>query len=86
MAPKWDTLSKHGIHDYHKKNELLYAARQPISVLEQIQGCTTMESHKKRVQFSTLFQVLSDGRPMTEFVSRFKVYQFLDVPDLPHMH
>jgi hypothetical protein len=36
MAPKWDTLSKHGIRDCHKKNELFYAARQPPSVLDQI--------------------------------------------------
>jgi hypothetical protein len=86
MGLKWDTLSKLGIRDCHKKNELLYAARQPLSFLEQIQGCTTIESHIKRVQFSTLFQVLCDGRPMTEFLSRFKLYEFLGVPDLPHMH
>jgi hypothetical protein len=37
MAPKWDTLSKHGVRECHKKNALLYASRQPTTVLEQIQ-------------------------------------------------
>jgi hypothetical protein len=30
--------------------------------------------------------MLRDGRPMSEFESRFKVYDFLFVPDLPHVH
>jgi hypothetical protein len=86
MAPKWDTLSKHGMRESHKKNALLYASRQPTTILEQIQGCNTVESSKKRVQLATLFSILCDGRPMTEFVSLFKVYDFLSVPDLPQMH
>lgn len=55
MAPKWDTISKHGSREIHKKCMLLYIARCPTTVIEQIQGCTIVESHRKRVQFATLF-------------------------------
>ena len=58
----------------------------PLSILNQIQGYIAAKSHKKMIQFSTLFQVLCDGRPMIEFLSRFKLYKFLVVPNLPHMH
>jgi hypothetical protein len=30
--------------------------------------------------------MLRDGRPMSEFESGFKVYNFLSVPDLPRIH
>jgi hypothetical protein len=40
----------------------------------------------QRVQLATLFQLLSDGRPMVEFEARFKLYDFLSVPDLPQQH
>ena len=63
MAPKWHTLLQH-TREHHKQNLLLYATRQPLSVLEQIQGYNSLESKKKWVQFATLFQILSDGRPM----------------------
>jgi hypothetical protein len=86
MAPKWDTLNKHGQRECHRRNALLYAARQPTTVLEQIQGCSTMESRRKRVQLSTLFSILCDGRPMPEYVAREKLYEFLNVPDHPSMH
>jgi hypothetical protein len=49
MAPKWDTIFKHGLRDCHKKRTMLYASRRPTYVLEQIQGCNTMESRRKRV-------------------------------------
>lgn len=86
MAPKWDTISKHGQREIHKKCMLLYAARGPMTVAEQIQGCSTAESRKKRVQFATLFQLLAGGRPMTEFEARFELYEFLEVPELPRKH
>jgi hypothetical protein len=34
MAPKWDTIFKHGLHDCYKKKMLLYAVRRPSNVLE----------------------------------------------------
>jgi hypothetical protein len=40
----------------------------------------------QRVQLATLFQLLSDGRPMVEFEARYKLYSFLTVPDLPLQH
>jgi hypothetical protein len=45
-----------------------------------------MESKKKRIQFATLFILLSTGRPMIEFEARFELYELLAVPNLPHMH
>jgi hypothetical protein len=86
MAPKWDTIFKHGQRDCHKKKTLLYATRRPTTVLEQIQGCNTVESGRKRVQFATLFAILSAGRPMQEYKSREELYQFLNVPECPSMH
>ena len=87
MAPKWDTISKHGQQEIHKKCMLLYAARRPVSVAEQIQGCSTAESRRNvRVQFATLFQLLVGGRLMTEFEARFDLYEFLQVPELPCKH
>ena len=86
MAPKWDTISKHAQREIHKKCMLLYAARGPMTVAEQIQGYSTAKLRKKRVQFATLFQLLSRGRPMTEFESRLELYEFLNVPNLPRKH
>ena len=86
MASKWDTISKHGQREIHKKCMLLYAAHAPASVVEQIQGCSTLESRKKRVQFATLFQLLAGGRLMTEFEARCDLYEFLGVPNMPHKH
>jgi hypothetical protein len=40
----------------------------------------------QRVQLATLFQMLTDGRPMNEFENKFKIYDFLDVPDFPRVH
>jgi hypothetical protein len=70
----------------HRRNMKLYAAKAPTSVLEQINNCTSLEAKKKRVQFATLFQLLSDGRPMLEFQSRVALYKLIGVPDLPSAH
>jgi len=45
MAPKWDTISKHNTQNIHKKCMLLYAPHRP-TVIEQIQGCNSIESAK----------------------------------------
>ena len=86
MAPKWDTISKHGQREIHKKCMALFAARGPQSVGELIQGCSTAESKRKRVQFATMFQLLASERPMTEFEPRFELYEFLNIPELPRKH
>jgi hypothetical protein len=47
MGPKWDTVQRHGKRVCHVKNTELYAQRRPTTMLEQIQGCNTLESRKK---------------------------------------
>jgi hypothetical protein len=47
MGPKWDTINRHSRRICHVKNTELYATRRPSTVLQQIQGCTTLESRKK---------------------------------------
>ena len=64
----------------------LYAVKSSTSVLEQMNHCTTLEARKKRVQFATLFQFLSDGRAMVEFQSFLALYKLLHVLDLPAAH
>jgi hypothetical protein len=47
MGPKWDTVRRHAKRICHVKNTELYAQRRPTTVLQQIQGCNTVESRKK---------------------------------------
>jgi hypothetical protein len=47
MGPKFDTVKRHAKRICHVKNTELYAARRPTTVLQQIQGCSTLESRKK---------------------------------------
>jgi len=86
MGPKLFTLQTHEKRKRHKKNMLLYAAKQPTIVLEQFNSNNTIESRKKHVQLATLFQLLNEGRPMAEFSSRLVLYELLAVLDLPKMH
>ena len=86
MAPKWHTLLQHDTKERHKQNLLLYAARQPLSILEHVQGCNSLESKKKWIQFTILFQIFFDGRPMCEFFSCSSLYEFLHVRNMPPSH
>ena len=86
MAPKWNTLNCHCLRKCHVKNSLLFATRRPTSIMDQIQGCASVETHKKWVQFATVFILLCSHRPMTEFVGRFDLYKFLGLLDLPTFH
>ena len=86
VGPRLNTLKRHAKRKSHKTNMLLFAAKRPTRVLQQINHCNSIESKGKRVQFATLFQVLSNGRPMLEFETRFKLYSFLGLPNLPTMH
>jgi hypothetical protein len=47
MGPKWDIVQRHMKRICHVKNTKLYAQRRPTTVLQQIQGCNTLESRKK---------------------------------------
>lgn len=86
MGPKLYTLQTHEKRAKHKRNMVLFAGKRPTTVLQQMNSNNNIESKKKRVQLATLFQVLSDGRPMAEFTNRFALYELLVVPDLPRMH
>ena len=86
MGPKWHMLLSHDGRTKHKKNMLLYASRRSTSVLEQVNQNNSLEAKKKRVQLATLFQVITDGRPMSEFSSKLGLYELLGVPDLPRVH
>ena len=70
----------------HRKNLRLYAARPPATILEAVNNCTSIEVTRKRVQFATLSQILSECRPMLEYESRLSLYELLKVPNLPHTH
>jgi hypothetical protein len=82
---KWHTLLPHDGRTKHKKKKLLYASRRPTSVLEQVNKNNSIEAKRKHVQLATLFQVLSDGRPMAEFCSKLALYELLGVPNLPRV-
>jgi hypothetical protein len=46
----------------------------------------SLERKKKKVQFASLFHLLSDGRPMSQYELFEPLLSFLDVPNMPHMH
>lgn len=79
-------MGKHGQRECHKKKALLYVARKPISIFDQVQGCSTVESRKKRIQFASLFVILCSSRPMLEFSDRYDLYKFFEMPNCPKMH
>jgi hypothetical protein len=54
MGPKWDTVRRHGKRICHLKNTELFAQRRPTTVLQQIQGCNTLESRKKVISLLSL--------------------------------
>jgi len=64
----------------------LAAARQPATVLQQVNTSISMSLSKKIVQLATIYQILSAGRPMLEYEERQALYTFLNVPNLPRMH
>ena len=57
-----------------------------MSVLEQVNQNNLIEAERKCVQLATLFQVLSDGRPMAKFCSKLALYELLGVSNLPRVH
>ena len=70
----------------HRQNVKLYAARPQSTILQAVNHSTSMEAVRKRVQFATVFQVLSCGRPMLEYEARHALYKFIRVPDCPAQH
>jgi hypothetical protein len=47
MGPKWDTVRRQRHRRCHLKNAEVYASKRPTTVLQQMQGCNTLESKKK---------------------------------------
>jgi len=69
----------------HAKNAVLYAARGPQTVHQLVQN-ESGEQACKRVQFATIFHVLSNGRPMTEYESLQSLLNFFNVSHMPKKH
>lgn len=71
----------------HRKNMRLHMAKQPKTILQQVvTSSNRAEKERKKVQFATLFQILSSGRPVLEYQSRQELYRFLQVPNNPSKH
>jgi hypothetical protein len=70
----------------HQQYSAIFAARKPNSILKQVNLFGTLERKKKKVQFASLFHILSQGRPLVHYESLEHLYEFLDVPNLPRMH
>lgn len=69
----------------HAKNAILYASRGPQTVAEMTRN-DAGERSRKRVQFSTVFHILAEGRPMVEYESLNSLFSFLQVRHLPKKH
>jgi hypothetical protein len=68
------TQCKHNV----KKNLKLFHARPLATIAQVVQQCSSVEHVKKRIQFATLFQILSVGRPILEYEDRFALNKFLN--------
>jgi hypothetical protein len=71
---------------HHALNMAVFAAKKPISILQQVNKFGSLERRKKKVQFASLFHLLSAGRPMSQYESLEDLFSFLDVPNFPYMH
>jgi hypothetical protein len=74
MGPKWDTVRRYGKRLCHLKNTKIYASRWPTTVLQQMQGCNTLESRKK-VSFSLFFFLLLMAASSVLLVSNYNCLQ-----------
>jgi hypothetical protein len=70
----------------HQQNLAICVARKPTSVLRHVNIFGSLERKKKKVQFASLFHILSQGRPLVHYESLLQLYQYIDVPNLPRMH
>ena len=69
----------------HLRNERLYAARNSVTVAQQL-AVVKGERARKRLQFATILHLLQNGRPMLEYAALQPLFTFLDVPKLPKRH
>jgi len=70
----------------HKKNLASFIARFLDTTLQHVNYSNILKHQKKKIQFATLFQILSHGRPMVDYENRATLYSFFDVPNNPSMH
>jgi hypothetical protein len=71
----------------HQKNATLYVVRGERSVLLlQTNQNFKRKKARKNVQFATVFHILPEGRPMTEYESMQKIFTILEVPRCPNKH
>jgi hypothetical protein len=70
----------------HLKNEVLFLAIGRDTVAEQIVAGATLERKKKLVQFASVYILLRDGRPMTDYSGMKDLVEFLEVPNCPRKH
>ena len=69
----------------HLRYERLYAARDTVTVAQQL-AVVKGERARKRLQFATILHLLQEGRPMLEYAAIQPLLEFLDVPKLPRRH
>ena len=70
----------------HLKFVKLWVGRKQESVATQIIGGLGAEDKRKGVQFSTLFQILSHGRPMCDYEYEQYLLRHLRVKNVPRKH
>ena len=64
----------------------LWARRKQEFVARQIIGGLAAENKRKGVQFSTLFQILTHGRPMCDYEREQYLLRHLRVKNVPKEH
>jgi hypothetical protein len=71
----------------HFKNQQLWSARQnaPTMYKQLLRGLHG-ENTRKRVKFSTLFQILSHGHPMVDYCESQHLLRYLNVKNVPKKH
>jgi hypothetical protein len=70
----------------HVRNEKLVAALCCDTMHKQAAEGTNVTRKKKLVQFATMLQILSVGRPISDYSSFEKLFNTLKVPELPRGH
>jgi hypothetical protein len=71
----------------HLKNQELWFTRQNApTVYKQLLRSLHSENMRKGVQFSTLFQILSHGRPVVDYCESQHLLRYLNVKNVPKKH
>ncbi len=88
LIPKWDSFEKHArkrkneeevkvvdIKCAYAKNETKFVSMNCPSVLKQVQGGFERENKRKVIQFASIFMLLAQGKPMTNYKDLWPLYQ-----------